>query len=169
MKPTGRRRLAGYFQEFYGLSERRACSLAPINRKVIRYEPQRSAIDAVLVARMKQLAEQYPRYGYLMLHELLRREDLVVNSKRTYRIYCDLGLQVRTRRRKKLTRPRIPLEVPRGVNERWSLDFVHDQLAESGRVTVLNIVDDFPRVCVGQLIDLPILEGRMAPYLDKIG
>ena len=72
-------------------------------------------------------------------------------------------------RRKKLTRPRIPLEVPRGVNERWSLDFVHDQLAESRRVTVLNIVDDFPRVCVGQLIDLPILGGRMAPYVDKIG
>ena len=92
---------------------------------------------------MKQLAEQYPRYGYLMLHELLRREGLVINRKRTYRIYCDLGLQVRTKRRKKLTRPRMPLEVPLSVNERWSLDFVHDQLADGRRIKILNIVDDY--------------------------
>lgn len=126
-------------------------------------------MDAGLVARMKQLAEQYPRYGYLMLHELLRREGLVVNRKRTYRLYCDLGLQVRTKRRKKLTRPRVPLEVPLAANERWSLDFVHDQLADGRRLKVLNIVDDYSRVCVGQLTDLSISGERMARYLDQIG
>ncbi len=41
---------------------------------------------------VKQLAEQYPRYGYLMLHALLRRVGLVVTRKRIYRIYCDLRL-----------------------------------------------------------------------------
>jgi putative transposase len=95
---------------------------------------------------MKQLAEQYLRYGYLMLHELLRREGLVVNRKRTYQVYCDLGLQIRTKRRKKLVRPRVPLEVPLVANERWSLDFVHDQLVDGHRLKVLNIVDDFSRV-----------------------
>lgn len=94
VKPIGRRRLVGYLQESYGISQRRACRLAPISRKAIRYVPQRPAIDAALVTRMKQLAEQYPRYGYLMLLELLRREGLVVNRKRTYRIYCELGLQI---------------------------------------------------------------------------
>ena len=169
VKPTGRRRLVGYLQESYGISQRRACRLAPISRKAVRYERQRPAMDADLVARMKQLAEQYPRYGYLMLHELLRREGLVVNRKRTYRIYCDLGLQVRTKRRKKLSRPRIPLEVPGVANERWSLDFVHDQLADGRRLKVLNIVDDFSRVCVGQLTDLSISGERMARYLDELG
>lgn len=57
---------------------------------LVRYVPQRPVLDAALVARMKQLGEQYPRYGYLMLHELLRREGLVVNRKRTYRIYSNL-------------------------------------------------------------------------------
>ena len=169
MKPTGRRRLVGYLQDSYGISQRRACRLTPISRKAIRYQPQRPAKDASLVARMKQLAEQYPRYGYLMLHELLRREGLVVNRKRTYRLYCDLGLQVRTKRRKKLARPRIPLEVPLAANERWSLDFVHDQLADGRRLKVLNIVDDYSRVCVGQLTDLSISGERMARYLDQLG
>jgi putative transposase len=101
---------------------------------------------------MKQLGEKYPRYGYLMLHELLRRDGLVINRKRTYRQYCDLGMQVRTKRRRKLVRPRIPLDVPHRANERWSLDFVHDQLTDSRRIRILNIVYDCSRVCVGQLI-----------------
>lgn len=161
--------MVGYLQESYGISQRRACRLAPISRKAIRYVPQRPAMDADLVARMKQLAEQYPRYGYLMLHELLRREGLVVNRKRTYRIYSNLGMQVRTKKRKKLVRPRIPLEVPSGANQRWSLDFVHDQLADGRRLKVLNIVDDYSRVCVGQLIDMSISGERMARYLSQIG
>lgn len=71
-------------------------------------------MDAVLVARQKELVEQYFRDGYLMLRELLRREAFVVNRKRTYRLYRDLGMQVSTKKRKKLVRQRIPLEVPTG-------------------------------------------------------
>jgi putative transposase len=35
----------------------------------------------------------------------------------------------KTKRRKKLTRPRVPMAVPEAVNQRWSVDFVSDQLA----------------------------------------
>ena len=117
---------------------------------------------------MKKLGEKYLRYGYLMLHELLRREGLVVNRKRTYRIYADPGMQVRTKRRKKLVRPRVPLEMPKVANERWSMDFVHDQLADGRRIRILNIVDDYSRVCVGQLVDLFISGSRMVRVLDQL-
>jgi putative transposase len=124
--------------------------------------------DAVLRARLRELAEQYPRYGYLMLHAMLRAEGLVVNRKRTYRIYTELGMQVRTKRRKKLTRPRVPMAVPTQLNERWSLDFVHDQLGDGRRIRILNIVDDFSRTCVGQLVDTSISGARMSRYLDEL-
>ena len=68
--------------------------------------------DAGLRDRLKVLAERYPRYGYLTLHEMLKREGRVINRKRTYRIYREEGLQVRTKRRKKITRPRVPMPVP---------------------------------------------------------
>ena len=84
-----------------------------------------------------------------MLHALLRSEGLVINRKRTYRLYPELGLQVRTQKRKKLVRPRVPMAVPTQVNEHWSLDFVSDQLADGRRFRVLNIVDDYSRGCVG--------------------
>jgi len=61
-----------------------------------------------------------------MLHELLKREKLVINKKRTYRLYRELALQVRTKRRKKLMRPRIPMATPSTINQRWSMDFVSD-------------------------------------------
>ena len=72
----------------------------------------RAAID------LNALGEQYPRYGYLMLHSLLRAEGLVVNRKRTYRLYTELGMQVRAKRRKKLVRPRVPMALPTRPNER---------------------------------------------------
>ncbi|SDF61569.1 HTH-like domain-containing protein, partial [Idiomarina zobellii] len=58
---------------------------------------------------------EYPRYGYLLLHGLLKREGLVKNKKRTYRLYTEQGLQVRTKKRKKLTRPRVVMDAPQCV------------------------------------------------------
>jgi hypothetical protein len=169
MKSAGRKRLVGYLQSEYHVGQRRACRLIAISRKAIWYQSVRPDRDADLIKRLKQLAEQYPRYGYLMLHELLRREGLVTNRKRTYRIYSELGMQVRTKRRKRLIRPRIPLEVPTAPHQRWSLDFVHDQLADGRRIRVLNVVDDYSRVCVGQLVDLSISGERLARFLTELG
>lgn len=99
---------------------------------------------------------------------MLRAEELVTNRKRTYRLYTELGMQVRTKRRKKLRRPRLPMAVPTRSNERWSADFVHDQLADGRRLRILNIVDDYSRVCVGQLVDTSISGMRMARFLLEL-
>ena len=96
------------------LSERAACRLAGIRRSSFRYEPVPRS-DGELRARLKELAAKQSAYGYLMLHSLLKSEGLVVNKKRTYRIYTEEGLQVRTKKRKKLVRPRQPLELPVSV------------------------------------------------------
>ncbi|UCH47207.1 MAG: IS3 family transposase [Betaproteobacteria bacterium] len=162
IRPAARKEVVGHLQCTYGISQRRACCLVPISRKALGYVSNRTAKDAELVNRLKALAERYLRYGYLMLHELLRREGLVVNRKCTYRIYTALQLQVRTKRRKKLIRPRVPMSVPSRTNQRWSADFVHDQLADGRRFRVLNIVDDYSRVCVGQLTELSICGDALA-------
>ena len=99
---------------------------------------------------------------------MLRTEGLVKNPKRTYRLYREEGLQVRTKRRKKLTRPRIPMSVPAKVNERWSIDFVSDQLANGRRFRILNVVDDFSRECVLQIVDFSISGTRVANELGRL-
>lgn len=168
VKAASRRAVVAHLQRHHGLSQRRACALVGIGRVTVRRKLLRPERDRSLKQELRALAEQYPRYGYLMLHGLLRARKLVQNRKRTYRLYTELGLQVRTKRRKKLHRPRVPLPVPGRPNERWSLDFVHDQLGNGRRFRVLNVVDDYLRTCVGQVVDTSISGARVARELDRM-
>jgi putative transposase len=129
-----------------GLSERRFCRIAGLSRSVQQYRPV-PRDDGAVVKRMKELASENRRYGYLRLHAMLRREGLVTNPKRTYRLYTAEGLQVRTKKRRKLPRrDRVAPQVPDRPMQRWSLDFVSDQLADCRRFRVLNIIDDYSRI-----------------------
>ena len=47
---------------------------------------------------MKEIAETRVRYGFNRIHILLRREGWRDNHKRTYRIYKEEGLNLRTKR-----------------------------------------------------------------------
>lgn len=156
---TQRRRAVEHLKR-RNISERRACRLLSFSRSAM-WRPLQGREDDVLRQRLKQLAERYPRYGYPTLHDMLRIEGLVVNAKRTYRVYREEGLQVRTKRRKKLQRPRVPMLVPDRVNRRWSIDFVSDQLASGRRFRVLNIVDDYSRECV---LELTRLGGQLTAF-----
>ena len=74
---------------------------------------------------------------------------------------------MRTKKRKKITRPRVPMLVPDVVNQRWPIDFVSDQLANGRRFRVLNVVDDFSREYVLKLVDFSISGRRVARELDR--
>ena len=168
MKPAARKQIAGHMIEHHQLSERTACRLATVSRSAYRYQAVERN-DGPLRERLKRLATDYPRYGYLMLHSLLKTEGLVINKKRTYRLYTGENLQVRTKKRKKLQRPRLPMLVPTRVNERWSMDFVSDQLSHGRRFRVLNIVDDYSRELVGQLVSISITGRQVARFLAQLG
>ena len=131
MKPARKKPVVSRLVELHGLSERTACRLVGLSRTAYRYKAKPKD-DQGLRKRLKTLAAQHSRYGYLLLHGLLKAEGLVVNKKRTYRLYTEEGLQVRTKKRKKLHRPRLPMDVPSAPNQRWSMDSVSDQLS-SGR------------------------------------
>ena len=149
------------------MSERRSCQLVGLSRSGFRYQVKVKD-EQRLRLRLKELASQYPRYGYLLLHNLLKAEGLVINKKRTYRLYTEENLQVRTKKRKKLTRPRVVMDTPLSSNERWSMDFVSDQLSNGRRFRVLNIVDDFSREMIGQLVSVSISGQQVARFLNEL-
>ena len=163
-----KRKAVGFLISEIDLSERRACRIVGLSRSVQQYRPLPKD-DEAAIKRMKELASENRRYGYLRLHAMLRREGLVVNHKRTYRLYTEQGLQVRTKRRRKLPRrDRIAPQVPEKAMQRWSMDFVGDQLADCRRFRVLNIVDDHSRFCPGQIVDVSIPGARVARFLDNL-
>ena len=90
-------------------------------------------------------------YGYRRLHVLLCREGWPVNHKRIQRIYRDEGLTQQRKRpkRRRSAAPRVVRLLPGAANERWAMDFIHDQLADGTAFRVLSIVDLYTRECVG--------------------
>ena len=128
-------------------SQRRACALVGMDPKTYRYESRRPD-DAGIRKRLRELAEQRRRFGYRRLHILLAREGIRLNHKKLYRIYREERLTVRKRGgRKRALGTRTPLLLPWNRNQRWSLDFLADALADGRRFRILAVVDDFsPRV-----------------------
>ena len=152
------------------MSQRRACGLVDLHRSVARYRGRRpGGGDEALRARLRQLAGENRRYGYLRLHALLRREGLVMNAKRTYRLYREEGLQVRRRKKRRWpARERLPLVAPDRRNARWSLDFISDALWTGRRFRALDIVDDCTRECPAILVDFSISGRRIARLLGAL-
>lgn len=167
VKPARKKPIVATLVAQHQLSERTACQLVGLSRTAYRYQAKPRQ-DQGLRERLKVLAAEHSRYGYLLLHGLLKTEGLVINKKHTYRLYTEEGLQVRTKKRKKLRRPRLPMAVPDAPNQRWSMDFVSDQLSNGRRFRVLNVVDDYSREMVGQLISVSISGQRVARFLDEL-
>jgi len=140
-----------------------------LNRSTSHYKPM-SRNDATLRTRMKQLAHAHKRYGSPRLHVLLKGEGLVINHKRTERIYREEGLSLRKRSgRKRVSLSRVPMPPASRVNEVSSIDFLSDALAEARRFRILAIVDDFTRVSPGILVHTSIPASRLTAFLDQIG
>lgn len=121
-------------------------------------------------ARLRSLAEERRRFGYQRLHVLLRREGFKVNWKLVYRVYREEKLSLRVRKRRRIASlVRVPMDVPKRPNLRWSMDFVSDQLGSTGRrFRCLTIVDDFTRECLAIEVDTSLPGDRVARVLDRL-
>ncbi|WP_390551674.1 IS3 family transposase [Qipengyuania sp. MTN3-11] len=168
LTPAAQREAVAHLQDCHGMSERRACRVIDADRKSVRYRSTRDD-DADLCEKLRELANQRRRFGYRRLHILLRREGVMINRKKTQRIYQEEGLAVRRRRsRRRAVGTRAPTPVPALPNQRWSLDFVHDQMASGRRFRVLNIVDDVTRECLRAVPDTSISGRRVVRELADL-
>lgn len=118
---------------------------------------------------MKTLALKHKRYGSPRLHVLLKKEGIVINHKRTERIYRKEDLSLRTRNRKKRVLPvRGVMHQASRPQDVWSVDFMSDSLSNGRRFRILTIVDDYTRESPGILVDRSIPSGRVTRFIDQI-
>ena len=165
--PAVKREAVTHLRQAHEMSERRACRVIGCVRMTIRYRSRRID-DAALRERLRALAQERRRFGYRRLHVLLRRDGFAVNHKRLFRIYREERLMVRKRGgRKRALGTRAPIPVPLRPNERWSLDFVSDQLACGRRFRILAIFDDCTRECLA-VADTSLSGRRVARELDLL-
>ena len=166
--PAVKRQAVAHLCASYEVSQRRACQTIGVDRTSMRYRSIRPD-DAQLRVRLRELAAQRRRFGYRRLLILIRREGLHVNHKKLRRLYREERLQVRRRSgRKRALGTRAPMAMPQGPNQRWSLDFLSDQLGDSRRFRILAVVDDFTRECLALVADTSLSGMRVGRELGGI-
>ena len=149
-------------------NQRKACKLVGINRSVARYTKLKIN-DEELTNKIKQIAYEKRRFGYRRIHLLLKREGFQVNHKKVFRIYQLCGLKVIKRGgRKRALGVRKAMSNPEKINQKWSLDFVHDALFDGRRIRLMTIVDDYTRECLKIVVDTSLSGIRVKRELDKI-
>jgi putative transposase len=165
--PVRRQQIAYVCQR--GRSLRQACALLKVARSTARYESRLEARDAPVVAAMRELAAQYPRYGYRRIHVFLARRGHVMSPDRAHRLWRLHRLQVpkkRPRRRVAASRPR-PLPAT-AMGQVWAYDFVYDACANGQQLKCLTVVDEFTRECLAIDVAGGIRSGRVIEVLSRL-
>jgi len=142
--------------------------LLGIHRSSYQYRGRKQN-DGALRERLRELAQKQRKKGCPHFHRLLRREKLVVNHKRTERIYKEEGLSLRRKKRKKIAselRVKIPDAVKSG--QYWAMDFVSDALFNGRKIRLLTLIDEYTRECLAIEVDTSINGVRVTDMLSRI-
>ena len=151
-----------------GISLRRAWALLSVARSTIGYESKLAKRDAPLVDAMRELAGQYPRFGYRRIQVFLARQGYTLSAERAYRLWRKAGLQVPRRRPRKRAAAGRPRPCPAtGANQVWAYDFVFDGCANGHQLKCLTVIDEFTRECLAIDVAGSIRSGRVIEVLAK--
>ena len=135
---------------------------------MVRYRSQAKDQSALRI-RIRDFATSRVRYGYRRIQILLQREGWKVNHKRVYRLYKQEGLELRlkTRKKKRAALPRAVCPEATAPNDRWSIDFVSDRLADGRAFRVLSLVDNVSRVSPALEADFKMTGERVCEVLNR--
>lgn len=162
-------RIAALYANERGMPQRRACALMGVARSSLRYVPGLPLKHAPVVAAMRRLSKQYPRYGSRRIRVFLGREGIQAGKEQCSRLWAEQGLQVprkRPRRRVAGSRPRP--QAPATVNSVWSYDFVFDACANGQQIKCLTVVDEYTREALAIDVAGSIRSARVIDVLSRL-
>lgn len=157
-----------YAKEEHGISTRQALKVFSIQPSVYYYQPKPDN-DAQVREQLATLAQLHNRWGFWMMHHYLRNLNFAWNHKKVYRIYTEMGLNLRRKHKKRLpARVMEPLVWPIRPNITWSMDFMHDTLLKGVNFRTLNVIDDFNREALLMTMDTSLTSKRVIRELDQM-
>jgi putative transposase len=153
------------------LSIRQACKVVGLSRNAYYHQRSEPVDEKDIEDKLTALAGKHHRWGFWKLFHRFRKqhEELSVNHKRLYRIYCKLKLNLGRKSKKRLPeRIKQPLTVPQTANVVWSMDFMSDALIDGRRFRTFNVIDGFNRegLCIEVAFSFPAL--RVIRVLERL-
>ena len=135
-----------------GVSERKGCQVFGQSRSTQRYRCKLPEKDQPVINDILVLHVKHPRYGYRRITIRLREKGWWINFKRVYRLWCQEGLKIRKKQRKRVfagcSDNACHLKRPEYSNHIWSYDFLSDRLDNGRLVKLLVVIDEFTRECL---------------------
>lgn len=152
----------------HGGSIRRACSAVQLARGTYSCQPV-VRDDGPIIDALNQLVARHPAIGFWKCYHRLGLMGCPWNNKRVYRVYCQLGLNIRRRTKKRLPeRVKQPLDEPTEPNQVWSIDYMSDSLWNGRKFRLINIIDDYKREALHMEIDTSIPSLRLIRILNQL-
>lgn len=147
---------------------RQACVAAQVSRNTFSYIPRKKN-DAPIIDALNDLIEKKPAIGFWQSFYRLKREHVLWNHKRVYRVYTQLGMNIRRRAKKRLpARIKQALFQPVTLNQVWSIDFMTDSLWDGRSFRLLNIIDDYNRELLSIEADTSLPALRVVRVLERL-
>lgn len=149
--PSQRREMAQWAVLERSATVKLACAAFGISQTCYRYKAKLDAENSLIADWLVRLTNNQRNWGFGLCFLYLRNvKGFKWNHKRVYRIYRELELNLRIKPRHRLVREKpLPLAVPTAINQSWSMDFMHDQLADGRSIRLFNVIDDFNREGLG--------------------
>ena len=155
--------------------------MVSVSKTAYYYKPKKSIGDAEIKVYLQVLAEKHKRWGFDKMMLKVKMDNKPWNHKRVYRIYCELGLNLRIKPRKRIPKGEAKaLLQPIQPNICWSMDFMFDVLYCGRKFRTFNVIDDYNREClllepqysmpsrkVTQLLDM-LAETRGYPEMIRV-
>jgi putative transposase len=153
-----------------GLPVRLACEAFGISRTCYHYVGRYNTEDEVIAKWLVELTRAHRNWGFGLCFLYLRNvKNFGWNHKRVYRIYCSLALNLSIKPHRRLVRQvPEPLAVPQQANQVWSMDFMHERLADGRSIRLFNVIDDFNREALGIEVDFSLPSQRVIRSLTQI-
>ncbi len=162
--------MARWAVQQHAVSIRTACSAFAVSQVCYRYEARLSSENKQIEDWLIRLTHNQRNWGFGLCYLYLRNvQGYTWNHKRVYRIYRQLELNLRIKPKKRLSRDKPQaLAQPAGMNQIWSMDFMHDQLADGRSIRLFNVIDDYNREGLGIEVDFSLPTVRVIRALDNI-
>ena len=151
-------------------SIRVVCEVFSISQSCYYYQPKQANDNEVIADWLIRLTTAQRNWGFGLCFLYLRNiKGYKWNHTRVYRTYRELELNLRTKPKKRIVRERPEaLGATTAINQVWSMDFMHDQLADGRCLRLFNVIDDFNREGLGIEVDFSLPAERVTRVLDQI-
>ncbi|WOS36885.1 IS3 family transposase ISXac2 [Oligella urethralis] len=168
--PSRRKEMAQKAVQYRGVSIRLACQAFGISQSCYYYQAKGREENELIADWLLKLAAEQKTWGFGLCFLYLRNvKGFKWNHKRVYRIYRELQLNLRIKPRRRIKRERPEtLGTAIGINQVWSIDFMHDTLSNGRTIRLLTVVDDFNREGLTIEVDYSLPSERVTRALVQV-